>query len=60
MLNDEFVASILSKPITFQAEASLANQQHYEVPPEFFQLVLGPRKKYSLCDWSNASTLPGE
>ena len=27
-----------------------ANAQHYEVPPEFFRLVLGPRLKYS-CAW---------
>jgi cyclopropane-fatty-acyl-phospholipid synthase len=26
-----------------------ANRQHYELPPEFFQLVLGPRLKYSAC-----------
>lgn len=26
-----------------------ANQQHYEVPTEFFQLVLGPHMKYSSC-----------
>lgn len=26
-----------------------ANRQHYEVPPEFFRLVLGPRLKYSAC-----------
>ncbi len=25
----------------------LANQQHYELPPAFFQLVLGKRRKYS-------------
>lgn len=24
-----------------------ANEQHYELPPEFFQLTLGPRLKYS-------------
>jgi len=28
-----------------------ANRQHYEVPPEFFQLVLGRRLKYSCCYW---------
>jgi cyclopropane-fatty-acyl-phospholipid synthase len=28
-----------------------ANEQHYEVPPEFFRLVLGPRLKYSSCLW---------
>jgi len=27
------------------------NEQHYELPPEFFQLVLGPRLKYSSCYW---------
>ena len=26
-----------------------ANAQHYELPPEFFGLVLGPRRKYSCC-----------
>ena len=26
-----------------------ANEQHYELPPAFFDLVLGPRRKYSSC-----------
>ena len=26
-----------------------ANRQHYELPPEFFGLILGPRRKYSSC-----------
>ncbi len=26
-----------------------ANAQHYELPPEFFALFLGPRRKYSSC-----------
>jgi cyclopropane-fatty-acyl-phospholipid synthase len=29
-----------------------ANQQHYEVPPRFFEHVLGPRLKYSSALWS--------
>jgi cyclopropane-fatty-acyl-phospholipid synthase len=29
-----------------------ANEQHYEVPAAFFQLVLGRHLKYSCCDWS--------
>lgn len=34
------------------------NQQHYEVPTEFFQLVLGRWRKYSCCYWPNGvSTL---
>ena len=28
-----------------------ANQQHYELPAEFFALFLGPRMKYSGCLW---------
>lgn len=28
-----------------------ANIQHYEVPTEFFQMVLGKRMKYSCCYW---------
>ncbi|MEM7337403.1 MAG: cyclopropane-fatty-acyl-phospholipid synthase family protein [Actinomycetota bacterium] len=32
------------------AEATdAANEQHYELPAEFFEQVLGPRKKYSCC-----------
>ncbi|MCX7961080.1 MAG: class I SAM-dependent methyltransferase, partial [Burkholderiales bacterium] len=27
------------------------NEQHYELPAEFFGLVLGPRRKYSACYW---------
>ena len=26
-----------------------ANEQHYELPPEFFALTLGPKRKYSCC-----------
>ncbi len=29
-----------------------ANEQHYEVPPEFFAAALGERLKYSCCLWS--------
>ena len=28
-----------------------ANQQHYEIPAEFFSLVLGKHRKYSSCYW---------
>lgn len=31
--------------------AALANEQHYEVPARFFELLLGPRLKYSSCLW---------
>lgn len=29
-----------------------ANEQHYEVPPRFFELCLGQHLKYSGCEWS--------
>jgi cyclopropane-fatty-acyl-phospholipid synthase len=28
-----------------------ANRQHYELPPDFFKLILGKRLKYSCCYW---------
>jgi len=34
----------------------LPNQQHYEVPPGFFELVLGKRLKYSCCLWPDHDT----
>ena len=32
-------------------ETDAANAQHYELPADFFGLVLGPRRKYSGCLW---------
>jgi cyclopropane-fatty-acyl-phospholipid synthase len=31
----------------------LANEQHYEVPAEFFGLVMGDHRKYSSCYWTD-------
>ncbi len=36
-------------PVTTHVDE--ANRQHYEVPPRFFELVLGPHLKYSSCYW---------
>jgi cyclopropane-fatty-acyl-phospholipid synthase len=36
-------------PVATDTEA--ANEQHYELPPEFFELILGPRRKYSSAYW---------
>ncbi|KAA3513215.1 SAM-dependent methyltransferase [Agrobacterium rosae] len=33
-----------------------ANRQHYEVPAEFFSLVLGAQRKYSCCYYPSATT----
>lgn len=37
-----------------------ANQQHYELPAEFFALVLGPQRKYSSCLYPTATTTLAE
>ena len=34
----------------------LANEQHYEVPAEFFALALGAHRKYSSCWWPEGVT----
>ena len=38
-----------SEEIAFETAA--ANEQHYEVPTPFFLSSLGPRLKYSSCEW---------
>ena len=38
---------------------AVANEQHYEVPPEFFELILGPRMKYSSCLWPSGTNTLG-
>jgi cyclopropane-fatty-acyl-phospholipid synthase len=40
-----FVEEMKRSPIAVRTDS--ANAQHYEVPSEFFQIVLGPRRKYS-------------
>jgi cyclopropane-fatty-acyl-phospholipid synthase len=40
--------------------AEKANQQHYEIPAEFFATVLGPHRKYSCCLWPHANTTLAE
>lgn len=50
----EFVAEIKKLPIAIKT--NLANDQHYEVPDEFFKIMLGPNLKYSCGFWSSAHT----
>lgn len=54
---EERLASELRRgPIAVHTAA--ANEQHYELPPEFFGLCLGARRKYSGCYWpAGTSTL---
>ncbi len=42
-----FARDMARHPIAWHPDA--ANRQHYELPPAFFALVLGPRRKYSSC-----------
>lgn len=51
----EFLAELRRSPIAISTGA--ANAQHYEVPADFFRLVLGPRMKYSGALWREAATL---
>jgi cyclopropane-fatty-acyl-phospholipid synthase len=44
-----FLQELASSPIALVPEK--ANEQHYELPAEFFTRVLGPRMKYSCCYW---------
>jgi cyclopropane-fatty-acyl-phospholipid synthase len=45
----DLIAQLRKSPIAQQPEK--ANEQHYEVPPAFFRLVLGKWLKYSCCYW---------
>ena len=47
-LND-FVAMMNASPIALVPD--LANEQHYEVPADFFTEVMGDHLKYSCCYW---------
>jgi cyclopropane-fatty-acyl-phospholipid synthase len=47
----QHVERLRAGPIAIATAA--ANEQHYEVPARFFQLVLGPRLKYSACLWTD-------
>lgn len=48
---ERFVEMLNSSPIALVPEK--ANEQHYEVPPAFFEQVLGPHRKYSCCYWTS-------
>lgn len=47
-----------SSPIAI--ETASANDQHYEVPAEFFQYVLGENLKYSACYWDENTEFLGQ
>jgi cyclopropane-fatty-acyl-phospholipid synthase len=45
----QFIADMHQSPIALQTEKP--KEQHYEVPPAFFERVLGRHLKYSSCYW---------
>lgn len=49
-----FVEAMRSGPVAPVPEK--ANEQHYELPPEFFTAVLGARRKYSCCYFADEAT----
>jgi len=46
---ESFARELAASPIALSTDK--ANEQHYEVPPELFQIALGPRLKYSGAYW---------
>ncbi len=46
---ESYAKQLTELPIAVFTEK--ANEQHYELPPEFFGLVLGKRRKYSCAYW---------
>ena len=51
---NEIVERKATGPVAEVPEA--ANEQHYELPPEFLGLFLGPRRKYSGCLFESEAT----
>mmetsp|Transcript_13601 Transcript_13601/g.18626 ORF Transcript_13601/g.18626 Transcript_13601/m.18626 type:complete len:366 (+) Transcript_13601:38-1135(+) len=54
----DFVSSLKTLPIAINQKD--ANNQHYEVPDEFYRMVLGPCLKYSSGYWPTAKTTLAE
>jgi cyclopropane-fatty-acyl-phospholipid synthase len=50
---EQFVNVLRASPIAVNTDD--ANAQHYEVAARFFELVLGPRLKYSACYWPDGT-----
>jgi cyclopropane-fatty-acyl-phospholipid synthase len=50
----KLIARMREGPIAIWTDA--ANEQHYEVPARFFELVLGPNRKYSAAYWPEGTS----
>lgn len=53
-INRRFAAGMPNYPIAEAVDE--ANAQHYEVPAVFYELVLGPHRKYSCCYYDHTSS----
>jgi cyclopropane-fatty-acyl-phospholipid synthase len=54
----DFVRQLAASPVAIETKA--ANEQHYEVPTEFYTRVLGKHLKYSSCYYETPSSPPAE
>jgi len=54
----QLIASLKASPIAINTRD--ANEQHYELPTEFFQHVLGKHLKYSSCYYDNPAQPPAD
>ena len=50
---EKLLQNLKDSPIAMETEA--ANDQHYEIPAEFFKYVLGENLKYSACYWDDST-----
>ncbi len=50
---DDFVRMLSESRVALETDK--ANEQHYEVPVDFFELVLGPHLKYSSAFWTDGT-----
>ncbi len=56
--SNDFVSMMCGSPVALLPDR--ANEQHYEVPAEFFAQVLGENRKYSCCYWPTGVSTLGE
>ncbi|MBZ0263892.1 class I SAM-dependent methyltransferase [bacterium] len=47
---ENLVSELMNSPVALATD--IANEQHYELPPDFFELVLGKHNKYSSGFWN--------
>lgn len=55
---DDFAIELVRSPVALVPD--VANEQHYELPPEFFERTLGPNLKYSGAFWPDGTDSLGD